>query len=453
MRKFTENTYSSPLNDTESLTLAPLIESFWEAYVNQENLEQAATKLKEEFQTLQQVPSELQNQMTNEKFLQEIAPNLEKLEIYGETGEVAVNYVVAKQNGTSEEEENYQEEFVRLFNRSEAIPQKMGQGVIKSFLIESALMMAPLEHTLEPSIEEFNQAIGEDHFEQAAEKLIEEFESLQEIAAETRENFDDERFVETIEPYLQNLTTYGEAGDVAVKYVMAKEANQSDEARDYKNQLKALLIQAYKVPQKVGGKVIKPFLIDVMWDDLNVIEYYELDGVNTSRGGGELIQYTPDHGDSTRTNNWGYEVTIENGIVVKRGGNDSKIPENGYVLSIHGSDWLRDYAELGMEVQIEDGIVLIIDPTTEVATVSEMIELVEQYEADDAISDSKVARALKIHLMAVKRYADTDQAAKVVKHMRGFETLLDYHHNNDALTDKAYTTLKEGTKAIVDKWE
>src|SRR5699024_120400 len=121
------------------------------------------------------------------------------------------------------------------------------------------------------------------------------------------------------------------------------------------------MVQANKMPQMIGEQVVKPFLIDSMWGDLNVAEYRELDGINTSRGGGELIQYTPEHGDFTGTNQWGYEVTVADGNVTESGGDDSVIHDNGYVLSIHANDWLRDYATLGRTIQIEDGIVLIME--------------------------------------------------------------------------------------------
>lgn len=120
------------------------------------------------------------------------------------------------------------------------------------------------------------------------------------------------------------------------------------------------MIQAYQQPQEIGKEVIKPFLIDSMWRNLDVVDYRLLDGVNKSRGAGQLIQYTPAYGATTRTNPWGYEITAEDGKVIKRGGNNSAIPKNGYVLSIHANDWLRDNTEIGTTIQIENDVVLVI---------------------------------------------------------------------------------------------
>ncbi len=359
LKTFAENSYSSPINETESLTLKPLIKSFWKAYVANDGADQAAQKLIAEFEKLQQVPAKLQQQMENEQFLQEIDPYLKKLRLYGEAGETAVNYLMADKKENDDKADEYKKELIEQFNQSEDIPQKMGRGVIKPFLVNSALTLPPLEYTLQPSIDQFQKAKKEENLEQAADTLNEKFEKLQETAEDARDDMDNDAFLTAIDPYLQNLSVYGEAGEIAVNYVMEQKEDESDEASEYKKQLRPLMIQANKMPQKIGGEVIKPFLIDSMWDDLNVVDYRKLDGVNASRGGGELIQYTPDHGDTTGTNQWGYEVTVDNGEVVKRGGNNSAIPDNGYVLSIHANDWLRNNATLGANVRIKNGIVLI----------------------------------------------------------------------------------------------
>ncbi|QKY69353.1 beta-N-acetylglucosaminidase domain-containing protein [Lentibacillus sp. CBA3610] len=359
LKKFAENSYSSPLNEKESLTLTPLIEDFWEAIVSGDAEDEANT-LKAEFKNLQDVPYELQQELSNKKFLVETEPYMEKLESYGKAGEAAVNYLMAQKGGKSDKANQYREELITIFNESEKIPQKMGEGVIKPFLIKSVLMLPPLHLSLQPQIDTFWEHYDDSENNQAAEKLTASFENLQAVSENARETIENEAFIEAAEPYLNNLDIYGEAGEVAVAYLMAKKNNESDEAAMHQSQLKELMVQAYKQPQMVGEQVIKPFLIDSMWDNLNVIEYRELDGVNTYRGAGELIQYTPDHGDSTGSNQWGYEVVVADNTVSKRGGNDSAIPDNGYVLSIHANDWLRDYALLGRTIQIEDGIVLII---------------------------------------------------------------------------------------------
>ena len=361
LKTVAENMYSSPINTTESLTLTPLIDAFWKAYVAGD-ADQAAEQLIAEFKKIQHAPAKLQQEMDNKKFLQEIEPYLEKVNIYGKAGETAVQYVMAQKNGHTDQAAAYRKQLITLFNQSEQIPQKVGQGVIKPFLVKSALVVPPLELTLQPAIDQFWKAYDGEGGSQEAEQLITEFKELQQIPETIRKDIDNEAFLTAIDPYLQNLTVYGEAGEVAVHYLMADKNGQTDEANSYNDTLKTLMMQAYQQPQEIGKEVIKPFLIDSMWRDLDVVDYRMLDGVNKSRGAGQLIQYTPVYGETTRTNPWGYEITVEDGKVVKRGGNNSAIPKNGYVLSIHANDWLRDNTTIGTSIQIENGVVLVISP-------------------------------------------------------------------------------------------
>lgn len=70
---------------------------------------------------------------------------------------------------------------------------------------------------------------------------------------------------------------------------------------------------------------------------------FELDGINPTgeyggRGANKLVYYDKDcKKATTETNNYGYEVVVENGITTKISGNNSAIPQNGFVLSAHGS--------------------------------------------------------------------------------------------------------------------
>jgi uncharacterized lipoprotein YddW (UPF0748 family) len=80
------------------------------------------------------------------------------------------------------------------------------------------------------------------------------------------------------------------------------------------------------------------------------------------RGSGELVYYDAAYGyPTTGTNEFGYEIVVENGIVVKVGGNDSTIPVNGFVLSGHGaSKTFLQNAQVGAEVTVVDYNVTII---------------------------------------------------------------------------------------------
>ncbi|UOQ92587.1 beta-N-acetylglucosaminidase domain-containing protein [Halobacillus shinanisalinarum] len=214
--------------------------------------------------------------------------------------------------------------------------------------------------TLTPLIDEFWKVYETDHAEQAAEHLIAEFENLQTVPERLEKQMENEKFLNEIDPYLKKLSLSGKAGVTAVKLLMAEKVDDSHAADQYREELMLHINQLNDIPQEVGKFVIKPFLIQAIYGEY--ILSRPLDGINKVRGAGELIQYTPEHGDTTGTNIYGYEVTVEEGTIVKRGGNNSPIPDNGYVLSIHGSDWLMENALLGAKVQIKDGQVLITIP-------------------------------------------------------------------------------------------
>ncbi|MDD4504064.1 MAG: family 10 glycosylhydrolase, partial [Clostridiaceae bacterium] len=71
------------------------------------------------------------------------------------------------------------------------------------------------------------------------------------------------------------------------------------------------------------------------------------------RGPNQLIIYDSSYDERTGTNPYGYEVTVNSaGKIISTGGNDSKIPSGGYILSGHGESlkWLQKYALLGATV-------------------------------------------------------------------------------------------------------
>ncbi len=74
------------------------------------------------------------------------------------------------------------------------------------------------------------------------------------------------------------------------------------------------------------------------------------------RGGDQLIRYTPAFGKTTGTNEYGAEITVIDGIVVMKTGSNSIIPENGYVLSGHGSakKWLNTNTIIGTFIDIAE---------------------------------------------------------------------------------------------------
>ncbi|NLJ86315.1 MAG: phosphodiester glycosidase family protein [Firmicutes bacterium] len=94
---------------------------------------------------------------------------------------------------------------------------------------------------------------------------------------------------------------------------------------------------------------------------------WEIDGVNRRRLADELIIYTAEHGTTTGTNNYGWEVLIQGNYVTGHVQGNAKIPPGGYVISGHGkaAHWLRnleigDYIDASWSLQpnwLEQGVV------------------------------------------------------------------------------------------------
>ncbi len=80
------------------------------------------------------------------------------------------------------------------------------------------------------------------------------------------------------------------------------------------------------------------------------------DGFNMERADGTMVIYTPEYGETTGTNNYGYEIVVDNNIVIGVGrlGNNT-IPKNGFVVSGHDDEghgrlmayWLNIHCEIG----------------------------------------------------------------------------------------------------------
>lgn len=86
-----------------------------------------------------------------------------------------------------------------------------------------------------------------------------------------------------------------------------------------------------------------------------------------------------------------------------------------------------------------------------VSNVSDLMELVDQLETNGEFSkDSDVAKALNLHLTAVKQFEETDKDDKVIKHLKSFISLLDYHKEEEQMSNKAYDQLLSGAEKLID---
>lgn len=88
-------------------------------------------------------------------------------------------------------------------------------------------------------------------------------------------------------------------------------------------------------------------------------EIIRIDGINRIRGLNEVIVYLTSYGKTTQTNEWGMELIVEKGkitaICLPGNPNNSVIPKDGFVLSIHSdSPYISALAhvEVGDEAQL-----------------------------------------------------------------------------------------------------
>lgn len=86
---------------------------------------------------------------------------------------------------------------------------------------------------------------------------------------------------------------------------------------------------------------------------VNAIDPVEKSIYPGARGPEQLIIYTPKYGKpTTGTNDWGNEAVVQNGIVIKAGGNNSPIPSDGFVVSGHNTagNWILANLKPGFDV-------------------------------------------------------------------------------------------------------
>lgn len=87
---------------------------------------------------------------------------------------------------------------------------------------------------------------------------------------------------------------------------------------------------------------------------------HPLNGTDVYRDSNWLVVYTPATGKTTKSNEWGFEVTVgKDGRVTKIGGNNSSIPEGGFVVSGHDSSatFLKTNVKLGMRCEHDNSSV------------------------------------------------------------------------------------------------
>ncbi|MYL43465.1 beta-N-acetylhexosaminidase [Virgibacillus massiliensis] len=201
--------------------------------------------------------------------------------------------------------------------------------------------------TIKPIIDKFWEGFnGRNDFQEIASNLYNEFFILENSADTLEEDFTNREFIKEMNPWIDKMRHYGISGKLAVQMVRANYNGDTELAEKYKNLLE------YELEHDTT---------DVVYRE-DQIASRQLDGINKERGWAEFVMYTPEYGESTQTNQWGFEITVIDGEVTDVGGNNSTIPSDGYVLSLHSGgdgDWLANNSIVGASSSISENIVTL----------------------------------------------------------------------------------------------
>jgi hypothetical protein len=91
-------------------------------------------------------------------------------------------------------------------------------------------------------------------------------------------------------------------------------------------------------------------------------------------------------------------------------------------------------------------------PEPEDITADEIIAMVEQFAEEGEFESDEAVHSLVTHLRAVSRYEDQGEAEKIIRHMEGFQVLLNHYKDNELVSDEAYDLLIENSNKLIEKW-
>ncbi|EQB38576.1 MULTISPECIES: Xaa-Pro dipeptidyl-peptidase [Virgibacillus] len=85
--------------------------------------------------------------------------------------------------------------------------------------------------------------------------------------------------------------------------------------------------------------------------------------------------------------------------------------------------------------------------------VADMKKIISIYQEEDAFANPGVARSLLTHLTAVERFEEQQATDKFMKHMKGFQRLIEKKWENKQIARQAYQVLTIDAASLLNKWE
>src|SRR5690625_80622 len=77
---------------------------------------------------------------------------------------------------------------------------------------------------------------------------------------------------------------------------------------------------------------------------------------------------------------------------------------------------------------------------------------IEELEAEGEFENAEAIRALQLHLTAVGHYENQEEAEKVIRHMGGFQVLLDHQKGQGLISEEAYEQLSHQSELLIQEW-
>ncbi|WP_164215301.1 M20/M25/M40 family metallo-hydrolase [Virgibacillus sp. YIM 98842] len=139
----------------------------------------------------------------------------------------------------------------------------------------------------------------------------------------------------------------------------------------------------------------------------------------------------------------GYTQTEEFGSIWHNPARDNMafIREN---LAERMDSHIKNYAQILTELVHE----LVAPPSAEGIRTA-----IEELEAEGEIDNAEAIRVLQIHLIAVGQYENQGEVEKVIRHMGGFQVLLDHQKDQGMISEEAYEQLSHESDLLIQEWE
>lgn len=125
-----------------------------------------------------------------------------------------------------------------------------------------------------------------------------------------------------------------------------------------------------------------------------------------------------------------------------------KIDEEGLKIHVYQVNSAETYAK-SMEIEprlIETDVIVP-------GGIDHLVELIDQLRKEEGITEDETAHLFKLHLKAVKQFEDAGKNDKAMKHMESFKGMIDFHEENNWITETTSNTLKVNTDKQINKWK